>query len=63
MKGRSCSFTQSAVTRVLRGVRAAGERVQSVFVTPNGEIQVVLLDTSTRDQLPGRPNDFDRDFG
>lgn len=51
-------FTQSDITRALRGAQAAGLDVAGVVIEPNGSIVVVAQGSG----LIGGPNPLDRIF-
>lgn len=60
---RAHAFRQADLTRAVKAVRAAGERVRRVVIAPTGEIEMELHSGSGREEDVGRPNDFDREFG
>jgi hypothetical protein len=58
---RATTFKQADVTRMVRAVRAAGERPLEIVRSPDGEIRVIVGGARRSD--PRKPNDFDPEFG
>lgn len=59
---RAAAFRQGDITRAVRAVRAAGERVRRVVIAPTGEIEMELLGAEEGGEVRVRANDFDQDF-
>lgn len=59
---RAQAFRQADLTRAVKAVLAAGERVRRVVIAPTGEIEMELQASPEHGRADRRPNDFDRDF-
>ena len=60
MSRRLSSFRQREVTRVVKGVIAAGVHVAGVKVSPHGDIEVVIGNERAQDSPAQEENEWDR---
>lgn len=61
---RAARFREADIIRLISAMRKLGIEVRRIVIAPTGEIQADLQPLEgASDQISGRPNDFDAEFG
>jgi hypothetical protein len=57
-----CTFRQGDVTRAIRAVEAAGQKIRKVEVDKDGKVVIVILDDDDA-AIDSETNEWDTEYG